>query len=106
MAFLQKSILAILIPGHTHVLERNGDEAYVYFGSDGTAHMLLEDGKTRTGQWRILNDGYQTDWNTGVTGDWRLDHEPGAVTYASRDGAIRFKMIGVLFGNAKGLPRM
>jgi hypothetical protein len=104
MTALKKESLAILIPGTTHVLERNGKEAYVYFENEGAAHMLLDDGETRSGRWRMLDDGYVTDWDTGVTGRWTLDHEPGSVTYVNRDNAVRFRMIGVLFGNAKNLP--
>lgn len=104
MAALQKETLAMLIPGMTHVLERNGKEAYVYFESEGAAHMLLDDGEARSGRWRMLDDGYVADWDTGATGRWTLDHEPGSVTYINRDNAVRFRMIGVLFCNAKNLP--
>ncbi|MER8390009.1 hypothetical protein NKG60_28955 [Mesorhizobium sp. M1428] len=104
MAALQKETLAMLIPGMTHVLERNGKEAYVYFESEGDAHMLLDDGEARSGRWWMLDNGYVADWDTGATGRWTLDHEPGSVTYVNRDNAVRFRMIGVLFGNAKNLP--
>ncbi|MER9947379.1 hypothetical protein [Mesorhizobium sp. M0047] len=105
MPALQKESLAILIPGMTHVLERNGKEAYVYFENEGAAHMLLDDGEARSGNWRMLDDGYVTDWDTGVTGRWTLHHEQGSITYVNRDNAVRFRMIGVLFGNARNLPR-
>jgi hypothetical protein len=105
MTALQKENLAILIPGTTHVLERNGKEAYVYFDNEGAAHMLLDDGEARSGRWRMLDGGYVADWENGTTGRWTLDHEPGAMTYVNQDNAVRFRMIGVLFGNAKELPR-
>ncbi len=89
----------------THVLERNGDEAYVYFHPDGTSHMLLETGETRTGRWRLDVSGYTAEWDNGATGRWAIYREPGALTYINRDSAIRVKMLGVLAGNAKGLPR-
>ncbi|PBC24256.1 hypothetical protein CK226_04210 [Mesorhizobium sp. WSM4311] len=105
MTALQKESLAILIPGTTHVLERNGKEAYVYFENDGAAHMLLEDGETRSGRWRMMDGGYASEWDNGTAGRWTLDHEPGSLTYINNDSAIRFRMIGVLFGNARNLPR-
>ena len=105
MTILQRNVLEILVPGTTHVLERNGKEAYVYFGQDGAAHMLLDDGEARTGRWRLCHDGYVTDWDTGVTGDWILHRERDGIVYVNRQNSTRFRMIGVLFGNAKDLPR-
>lgn len=104
MTILLRNALEILIPGTTHVLERNGGEAYVYFEPEGAAHMLLDDGETRSGRWRLDDDGYVTDWDTGATGDWMLHHEEHGVTYVNRRNGVRFRMIGVLFGNAKSLP--
>jgi len=103
MAHLDATTLSILIPGQTHVLERNGNEAYVYFNTNGDAHMRLDDGESRRGHWRLLDGGYATDWENGVTGSWLIDHEPGTMNYINRDNAVRFRMLGVLFGDAKGL---
>lgn len=105
MTILRGSNLEILVAGTTHVLERNGKEAFVYFDTKGEAHMLLDDGETRAGRWRLDDDGYVTDWDTGVTGNWTLDHCDGLVTYVNRDNGAKFRMIGILFGNAKKLPR-
>ena len=105
MAALQQDSLRFIVPGMTHVLERNGKEAYVYFESGGGAHMLLEDGETRSGQWRLDDEGYVAEWDTGAVGRWTIEHEPGAVSYVNRDSDTRVKMIGVLFGNPHGLPR-
>ncbi|WP_378944059.1 hypothetical protein [Mesorhizobium sp. ANAO-SY3R2] len=105
MAILDQAALAVLIPGTTHVLDRNGKEAYVYFETGDTAHMLLEDGETRQGKWRLAEGGYAVDWNNGAVGRWKIDHEAGAVTYINRDRDTRVKLLGILFGNAKGLPR-
>ena len=105
MTTLKKDHLSVLIPGMTHVLERNSKEAYVYFEQDGSAHMLLDDGEARIGRWQLLEDGYATEWNNGAIGRWTLDHEPGGIVYVNRDSDARLRMIGVLFGNAKGLPR-
>lgn len=89
----------------THVLDRNGEEAYVYFEAGDVAHMLLEDGETRTGNWKLNDHGYVVEWNTGAVGRWALDHEAGAIAYVNLDRGIRIKLRGILFGNAKGLPR-
>ena len=104
MVALNKETLAVLIPGTTHVLERGGKEAYVYFETDGAAHMLLDDGEQRSGHWALQDDGYVAEWDSGATGRWMLDHDGGAVTNVNRDSAARVRMIGVLFGNARGLP--
>lgn len=105
MTILDRSALQLLIPGMTHVLDRNGEEAYVYFEAGDVAHMLLEDGETRTGVWKLTDHGYVVEWNTGAVGRWALDHEEGAITYVNLDRGIRVKLRGILFGNAKGLPR-
>lgn len=105
MAIVEGNALAMLMAGTTHVLDRNGKEAYVYFEDGDVAHMLLEGGETRKGAWRLLDDGYVVDWDNGAVGRWKLDHEAGAVTYINQDRDVRVKLIGVLFGNAKGLPR-
>lgn len=105
MPALKRKMLEVLIPGMTHVIERDGKEAFVYFENAGSAHMLLDGGETRSGQWRILDESYVVEWNNGVIGRWQLEHEPGCVTYASQDRDLRLKMIGVLFGNPHSLPR-
>lgn len=105
MAIVKGNALAMLMAGTTHVLDRNGKEAYVYFEDGGVAHMLLEDGETRKGAWELLDDGYVVDWDNGAVGRWKLDHEAGSVTYINQDRDARVKLIGVLFGNAKDLPR-
>lgn len=105
MANLDKQVLTVLIPGTTHVLDRNGKEAYVYFEAGETAHMLLDDGEVRKGSWQLIDGGYSVDWDNGAVGRWKLEHEAGAVTYVNQDRDVRVKLLGVLFGNAKGLPR-
>lgn len=105
MTVLMKETLQFLLPGTTHVLERNGKDAYVYLGRDGTGHMLLDTGETRTGTWRLLEDGYATQWDGGQRGEWTLEATPEGVAYVSRDGSQRLKLNGILFGNAKNLPR-
>ncbi|MBT1155585.1 hypothetical protein J1C56_08260 [Aminobacter anthyllidis] len=105
MANLDQSALSVLVPGTTHVLDRNGKEAYVYFETGEVAHMLLEDGESRKGVWKLADGGYVVDWDNGVTGRWALDHEAGAVTYINLDRDVKVKLLGILFGNAKGLPR-
>lgn len=103
MPILQRAVLEHILPDTTLVLERNGQEAFVYLGRDGTGHMLLEDGERRSGRWRLLDDGYATEWATGQKGDWLLESSGDGLTYVSRDGATRLKMRGILFGNQKGL---
>ena len=105
MAILDQTSLKVLMAGTTHVLERNGKEAYVYFETGDVAHMLLDDGEARTGVWKLADGGYVVDWDNGTTGRWALDHEAGAVTYVNHNRDVRVKLLGVLFGNAKGLPR-
>ncbi|GAA2853131.1 hypothetical protein EDC40_101777 [Aminobacter aminovorans] len=105
MAILDQDALKVLIAGTTHVLDRNGKEAYVYFETGDVAHMLLDDGETRTGTWALAEGGYVVDWDNGVTGRWALDHEAGEITYVSRDRDVKVRLAGVLFGNAKNLPR-
>ena len=105
MTTLTKDILQFIIPDTTHVLERNGEDAYVYLRRDGTGHMLLETGETRSGTWRLLDDGYATQWDGGQKGEWMLEATPDGFAYVSRDGSQRIKMNGILFGNAKNLPQ-
>lgn len=103
MAQLDAATLAVLIAGQTHVLARNGGEAYVYFGAGGDAHMLLDDGERRTGHWRLADGGYVSQWDNGTGATWELDYSPGSLTYVSRERNMRVPMIGILFGDAKGL---
>lgn len=102
---LSQETLGLLVAGTTHVLERNGKEAYVYFETNGASHMLLDDGEARSGRWHLDEGGYTAQWNTGATGRWIIEGEPGKLTYVNRDSAARVRMLGVLFGNPKGLPR-
>ncbi len=95
--------LQFLLADKTHVLERNGKEAYVYLAGDGTGHMLLDNGERRSGTWQPLDDGYATRWDSGQQGEWTLVDGPEGLSYASRDGTQRLKMIGILFGDAKEL---
>lgn len=105
MAAFQKDMLAVLIPDTTHVLERNGQEAYVYLAGDGTSHMLLEDGETRSGRWRLSDQGYTAEWSTGAVGRWMLDRRADSgIDYINLDSSVRIRMIGILFGNPKNLP--
>lgn len=105
MAILDQASLRVLIAGTTHVLDRNGKEAYVYFETGNRAHMLLDDGETRKGSWALAEGGYVVDWNNGAIGRWTLDHEAGSITYVNQDRDVRVRLAGILFGNAKGLPR-
>ncbi|GAA4106852.1 hypothetical protein ACFFTN_10435 [Aminobacter aganoensis] len=105
MAILDQASLKVLIGGTTHVLDRNGKEAYVYFETGDQAHMLLDDGETRQGTWALAEGGYVVDWDNGAVGRWTLDHEAGSVSYVNRDNDARVRLAGILFGNAKGLPR-
>jgi len=97
--------LQFVLSEKTHVVERNGKEAYVYLAGDGTGHMLLDDGERRHGTWHRLDDGYATNWDGGQKGEWTLVSEPQGMAYASRDGKMRLKMLGILFGDAKGLAQ-
>lgn len=105
MTILTRENLQFLIPGTTHILEHNGADAFVYLGQDGKGHMLLNTGETRSGSWRLLNDGYATHWDGGQKGDWMLDATADGLFYVSRDGSQRLKLHGILFGNAKNLPQ-
>jgi hypothetical protein len=105
MTLLSRNALELLVPGATHVIERDGKEAYVYFEPGGVSHMLLDGGETRRGQWSLDEDGYTAHWDTGAVGRWQIEHEAGTVSYVNRDNAARMRMLGVLFGNAKSLPR-
>jgi hypothetical protein len=102
---LSQETLGLLVAGTTHVLERNGKEAYVYFEPGGESHMLLEDGEPRRGRWQLDEGGYTARWDNGATGRWAIEGEPGSFTYVNRDSAARVKLLGVLFGNSKSLPR-
>ena len=103
MTRLSGDILHVLVPGTTHLIERNGAEAAVYLATDGSGHMRLEDGEVRKGRWRLLDDGYATEWDGGQTGDWVLERSGNGLHYVSRDGKVRLKMLGILFGDARGL---
>lgn len=105
MAILDQASLRVLISGTTHVLDRHGKEAYVYFETANRAHMLLDDGETRKGSWALAEGGYVVDWDNGAVGRWTLDHEAGSITYVNQDRDVRVRLAGILFGNAKGLPR-
>ncbi|MFZ2100555.1 MAG: hypothetical protein WAU86_08325 [Oricola sp.] len=103
MTNLTGDILRILIPGRTHVLERNGGQAFVYLAADGTGHMRLDDGETRSGTWRLTDNGYATEWASGHKGEWVLEETASGLDYISRDGTQRLKMVGVLFGDPERL---
>lgn len=105
MTIIDRQTLAQITTGATHVIERNGAEAYVYFETDSTAHMLLDDGETRCGTWRLTDTGYATNWDNGSAGTWSLERDADGVSYVDAARGIRLKMLGVLFGNPKGLPR-
>ncbi len=105
MAILDQAALMVLIAGTTHVLDRNGKEAYVYFETGDQAHMLLDDGEARRGKWTLAEGGYVVDWDNGVTGRWALDYEAGSITYVNKDRDVKVRLSGILFGNAKDLPR-
>jgi hypothetical protein len=102
---LSQETLGLLVAGTTHVLERNGKEAYVYFEPGGVSHMLLEDGETRRGRWQLDEGGYTAHWDNGATGRWAIEGDAGTLSYVNRDSAARIKLLGVLFGNPNGLPR-
>ncbi|MDR7033030.1 hypothetical protein [Mesorhizobium sp. BE184] len=105
MTTFQKETLAVLISGATHVLDRNGKEAYVYLARDGGSHMRLEDGETRSGRWQLSHRGYTAEWDTGAIGRWMLEQGAGGgIDYVNLDTSARIRMIGILFGNPKNLP--
>ncbi|MCI5075317.1 hypothetical protein [Oricola sp.] len=103
MTMLTGEMLRFLTAGRTHVLERNGKPAFVYLAEDGTGHMKLDTGETRSGRWRLTDDGYATEWDSGHAGEWRLLPSDDGIEYVSRDGAQRLKMLGVFFGDSEGL---
>ncbi|MCR4265083.1 hypothetical protein [Nitratireductor sp. ZSWI3] len=105
MTILSRDVLQHILPGTTHIIERGGKDAYVYLARDGTGHMLLDTGEARTGRWRLLDDGYTTQWDGGQAGDWMLDACDEGLFYRSRDGRQRLKMRGILFGNPQNPPR-
>lgn len=95
--------LRFLTNDKTHVIERNGGQAFVYLAHDGTGHMRLDDGVTRAGTWRLTDDGYSTEWDGGQTGEWQLLETDRGMDYVSRDGGVQLKMLGVMFGDPEGL---
>lgn len=105
MTLLDQRTLADITTGATHVIERNGAEAYVYFETDSTAHMLLDDGKTRAGRWWLTETGYATDWDDGSAGNWSLERDSDGVSYVDAGRGIRLRLLGILFGNPRDLPR-
>jgi len=105
MTIVTGELLEFLVTGRTHVLERNGKPAHVYLATDGTGRMRLDDGAVQTGRWRLTEDGYSTEWDSGRSGDWQLDATDGGLDYLSRDGKQRLKMTGLFFGDAEGLSR-
>lgn len=105
MTLLDQETLQFILPDTTHILERNGQDAYVYLRRDGACHMLLDTGETRTGKWRVIDHGYATEWDGGQKGDWTLEATDEGIAYVSRDGKQSLKMRGILFGDAKNLSR-
>lgn len=103
MAMLDQNTLQLLISGQTHVIARNGAEAYVYFLPDGGARMLTDDGERRAGTWRLAHGGYVSRWDNGTGATWEIDFAPGSLTYVNKERGLRMPMIGILFGDAKGL---
>ena len=100
MTVLSTDMLQLLTLNRTHVIERNGKEALVYLAPDGTGHMRLDDGETRSGKWHFTEAGYATEWDGGQKGEWELQVTDDGLDYVSRDGKVRLKMLGVLFGDA------
>ena len=105
MTIIQRPDLDILMAGMTHIIERNGAEAYVYFDPDGTSHMRLDDGERRTGRWRLNDDGYEAEWNNGSAGDWQIGRGSDGAFYVNREATVKMRFIGVLFGDEKGITR-
>jgi hypothetical protein len=103
MTALSTDMLELLTRNKTHVIERNGKEALVYLAADGTGHMRLDDGETRSGKWHMIENGYATEWDGGQKGEWQLQITDAGFDYTSRDGKMRLKMLGILFGDARHL---
>jgi len=105
MPVLSKETLAEITTGATHVIERNGAEAYVHFETESIAHMLLADGEARSGTWRLTGTGYATAWDNGSEGNWSIERDAGGVTYVDTARGVRLPLLGILFGNPKNLAR-
>lgn len=103
MTVITGDLLEFLTSGLTHMLDRGGKPAFVYLAKDGSGHMRLDDGSTHSGRWRLGEDGYTTEWDSGRTGDWQIERTDNGLDYVSRDGAQRLKMLGVFFGDSEGL---
>ena len=106
MALLDKTALAPMMIGSTHVREFGGKEAFIYYETDEVAHMLLPDGTAHSGVWRLEDKGYSVDWTDGPSGSWGLDnYEPGKIGYIDGTGTRRAEVMRIEFGNPANLPR-
>lgn len=87
MNVLNRSVLAVLLPGFSHTIDLpQGAEAIISYGSKGEALLALPGKAPMSGKWHLLPDGYYVAWENGPSGDWQIRHEAGRLTYVDSTG--------------------
>ncbi|MEM1400731.1 MAG: hypothetical protein AAGF58_12655 [Pseudomonadota bacterium] len=103
MAILTGDKLKMLLVGSTHYVDVGKDvDAVIFYASETDAHMRPPGGPTFKGTVDIRDDGYTTDWIDGPTGNWRIDHVPGAFSYIGPDGNPAGTVTKIVPGNPEG----
>lgn len=102
---LDSTTIKVLLTDNTVYLRRNdGQEAPVFYGADGMAHMLhFEHGKI-SGPWRQTETGYVIEWDHGVGQvEWTLAYAQGEIAYHDRNGVRRAILSRMVRGDSEGL---
>lgn len=105
MKILERDTLEAMLPGATHRLDMGGVEAVIYYEDASRAHMLLPEGKSYSGDWRLHDDGYSVDWTNGPSARWKLGRAEDGIHYIDAEGTSRARLTGIDYSNAAGLPK-
>ncbi len=105
MDFLTPSTLAVLMIGATHYVDIGApQDAVIFYENETVAHMVLPDGASFTGNWRLTEDGYAVAWRDGPSGTWKLSYSPGRIGYVNGEGQDFGPISRIVFGNPEVLP--
>jgi len=90
MDILANGLLAEIMLGSTLSIDvGKGQPAIILYEDEDTAFMRFPNGKTVTGEWHFITDGYVVDWADGPEGEWQIAFEPGRFTDLDDQGRER-----------------